>query len=67
MRSISLLQFLEHHRTVKDSKGNEETTVTQQIGEQKYSVTTIVGSNGEIQKNETFVNIDEGKTFCLLV
>jgi hypothetical protein len=52
---------VEHHCTVRDSQGNEEITVTKQIGDESYSVTTRTDSRGEKQKIENFVNIDKGK------
>jgi len=50
----------EYYRTVRDSEGNEETTVTKQIGDQRYSVTTHTDSKGEKQQTERFENIEEG-------
>lgn len=50
---------VEHHRTVRDSQGNEEITVTQQIGDKRYSVTTRIDSRGEKQQTENFVNIEK--------
>lgn len=55
------LQTTEHYHTVRDSEGNEETTVTQQIGDQRYSVTTHTDSKGEKQQTECFENIEKGK------
>lgn len=51
---------VEHHRTVRDGQGNEEITVTQQIGDKRYSVTTHIDSRGEKQQIENFVNIEKG-------
>ncbi|XP_066992295.1 HCLS1-associated protein X-1 [Anabrus simplex] len=50
---------VEHHRTVKDNKGNEETTVTRRIGDQSYSVTTKTKVNGEKEFIKNFINMDE--------
>jgi len=50
----------EYYRTVRDSEGNEETTVTKQIGDQRYSVTTHTDSKGEKQQTECLENIEEG-------
>lgn len=55
------LQTTEYYRTVRDSEGNEETTVTKQIGDQRYSVTTHTDSKGEKQQTESFENIEKGK------
>jgi hypothetical protein len=55
------LQTTEYYHTVTDSEGNEETTVTQQIGDQRYSVTTHTDSKGEKQQTECFENIEKGK------
>lgn len=49
----------EYYHTVRDSEGNEETTVTQQIGDQRYSVTTHTDSKGEKQQTECFKNIEK--------
>ncbi|XP_021939868.1 uncharacterized protein LOC110839721 isoform X2 [Zootermopsis nevadensis] len=50
---------VEHHCIVRDSKGNEEVTVTKQIGDKKYSVTTHTDSTGEKQQIENFVNVEK--------
>jgi len=55
------LQTTEYYHTVRDSEGNEETTVTKQIGDQRYSVTTRSDSKGEKQQTESFENIGTGK------
>lgn len=52
---------MEYHSTVRDSNGNEEVTVTKQIGDEKYSVTTRTDSAGEKQQIENFVNMEKGK------
>ena len=57
------LQTTEYYRTVRDSEGNEETTVTKQIGDQRYSVTTHTDSKGEKQQTESFENIEKGKNY----
>jgi hypothetical protein len=56
-----VLQAVEYHSTVRDSNGNEEVTVTKQIGDEKYSVTTRTDSAGEKQQIENFVNMEKGK------
>lgn len=48
---------------MRDSEGNEETTVTKEIGDQRYSVTTHTDSKGEKQQTECFENIEKGKNY----
>jgi hypothetical protein len=50
---------VEHKRTMKDSSGKEESTVTRSIGDKSYSVTTVTNKDGTQQKHETFTNMDE--------
>jgi hypothetical protein len=57
---LLVLQTVEHHHTVRDSQGNEEITVTRQIGDKRYSVTTRIDSKGEKRQIENFVNIEKG-------
>ncbi|KAL3866736.1 hypothetical protein ACJMK2_044016 [Sinanodonta woodiana] len=45
-------------QTVRDSSGNEETTVTRTIGDQSHIV-TIKDKNGQRETVETFQNMDE--------
>lgn len=52
---------MEHHSTVRDSEGNEEVTVTKQVGDERYSVTTRIDSTGKKQEIENFVNIEKGE------
>lgn len=52
---------VEHHKTIRDSQGNEETTITRQIGDKKHTVITHTDANGVIKRNETFQNMDEGE------
>jgi hypothetical protein len=59
---LLVLQTVEHHHTVRDSQGNEEITVTQQIGDKRYSVTTHIDSRGDKQQIENFVNIEKGNS-----
>nr|CAD7432421.1 unnamed protein product [Timema monikensis] len=59
-RSIEHMS-VEHHRTVRNNQGHEETTVTRQIGDQSHSLTTQTDRNGVQQRVEKFVNLDEGK------
>ncbi|KAK3602361.1 hypothetical protein CHS0354_013359 [Potamilus streckersoni] len=48
----------ETRQTVRDSSGNEETTVTRTIGDQSYIVTTK-DKDGQCETVETFQNMDE--------
>lgn len=59
---LVVLQTVEHHHTVRDSEGNEEITMTQQIGDKRYSVTTRIDSRGDKQQIENFVNIEKGES-----
>ncbi|XP_015603977.1 HCLS1-associated protein X-1 [Cephus cinctus] len=52
---------MEQHRTVKDSEGNEETTVTRQIGDKTHTVVTKLDKNGIQTTTENLVNIDENE------
>ncbi|XP_049802552.1 HCLS1-associated protein X-1 [Schistocerca nitens] len=52
---------VEHHKTVRDNQGNEETIVTRQIGDKKYTVITHTDANGVIKRSESFQNMDEGE------
>ncbi|XP_076465290.1 uncharacterized protein LOC143297026 isoform X2 [Babylonia areolata] len=52
---------VEERRTVRDSSGREETTVTRRIGDQSHSVTTMKDGKGQEEKCETFQNIDKDK------
>ncbi|XP_046735634.1 HCLS1-associated protein X-1 [Diprion similis] len=46
---------IEQYRTVRDSEGNEETTVTRQVGDKSHTVIVKKGKNGEKTETE-FVN-----------
>nr|XP_022329338.1 HCLS1-associated protein X-1-like [Crassostrea virginica] len=50
---------IEEKRTVRDSSGREETTVTRTIGDKSHSVTTRVDPSGIPETTETFTNVDE--------
>lgn len=50
---------VEIHRTVRDSKGNEETTVTRQKGDQSYTVTIHRDPSGAEERTETLHNLEE--------
>ncbi|KAK3096689.1 hypothetical protein FSP39_002415 [Pinctada imbricata] len=50
---------VEHRKTVRDSSGKEETTLTRSIGDQSYSVTTKTDQSGATEKIENYQNMDE--------
>ncbi|XP_064620605.1 uncharacterized protein LOC135483562 isoform X2 [Lineus longissimus] len=50
---------VEHVKTVRNSDGSEEKTVTREIDNKSYSVVTKRNKDGEKEKMETFRNIDE--------
>ncbi|KAK7496887.1 hypothetical protein BaRGS_00011867 [Batillaria attramentaria] len=52
---------VEERRTVRDSSGREETTVTRRIGDRSHSVTTVTDDSGHMEKRETFQNVDKDK------
>lgn len=52
---------VEQHKTVRDSEGNEEITVTRQIGDKKYTVVTKKDKTGAETKIEDLYNMDESK------
>ncbi|XP_070202543.1 HCLS1-associated protein X-1-like [Littorina saxatilis] len=52
---------VEERRTVRDSSGREETTVTRRVGDSSHTVTTIKDSQGREEKHETYNNIDKEK------
>ena len=58
--SCHFSQRIEEKRTVRDSSGREETTVTRTIGDKSHSVTTRVDPSGIPETTETFTNVDEG-------
>ncbi|XP_043935311.1 HCLS1-associated protein X-1 [Protopterus annectens] len=50
---------VEEHRTVRDSQGNEETTVTRMKGEQTFITTTKKDSQGKEERTEKIVSMDD--------
>lgn len=52
---------VEQHKTVRDSEGNEEITVTRQIGDKKYTVVTKKDKTGAETKIEDLYNMDESE------
>uniref|UniRef100_A0A0B7BC29 HCLS1-associated protein X-1 n=2 Tax=Arion vulgaris TaxID=1028688 RepID=A0A0B7BC29_9EUPU len=50
---------VEHKRTVRNSSGHEENTVTRSIGDKSYSVTTVTEKDGTQTRHETFQNMDD--------
>lgn len=57
---------MEQKKTVRDSSGREETTVTRTMGDKSHTVTTRVDQSGIPETVETFTNIDEGNYQTLL-
>ena len=56
-----VLQMVEERRTVRDSSGREETTVTRRMGDKSHTVSTIRDEQGHVVKKETFNNVDKGE------
>ncbi|BFY97889.1 hypothetical protein BsWGS_00929 [Bradybaena similaris] len=52
---------VEHKRTVRDSSGHEESTITRTIGDKSYTITTVTGKDGGQQRHEAFKNMDESE------
>jgi hypothetical protein len=50
---------IEHYRTVRDSEGNEETTITKQIGNKRHTVVTKKTKDGVETTTEDIVNMDD--------
>lgn len=50
---------MEERRTVRDSDGREETTITRRMGDSSHSVTTFKDDSGQVEKRETFHNVDK--------
>ncbi|XP_069507949.1 HCLS1-associated protein X-1 [Ambystoma mexicanum] len=50
---------IEEHRTVKDSQGKIETTVSRRKGDQVFERTTITNDEGKKQVSEKVVNMDD--------
>ncbi|XP_060073977.1 HCLS1-associated protein X-1-like [Ylistrum balloti] len=50
---------VEERRTVRDSEGGEEVTITRKQGSQAHSVTTKTDKNGVQEKIENFTNMSE--------
>lgn len=56
---IISFQSVEIHKTTRDSQGNEETTITRQMGDKQYTVTTRRDKSGKEERIEDMVNMDE--------
>ncbi|KZC10600.1 hypothetical protein WN55_00352 [Dufourea novaeangliae] len=52
---------VEQEKIVKDNEGNEERTVSKQIGDKLHIITTRKDKNGVETKTENMVDIDESK------
>lgn len=50
---------IEERRTFRDSSGNEETSVTRQIGDKKHVVITKKAKDGSQEQTEDIINMDE--------
>ncbi|XP_046354655.2 HCLS1-associated protein X-1-like isoform X1 [Haliotis rufescens] len=50
---------LEQRKTVIDSDGNEETTVTRQVGDKSHTIRTKKDEFGVVEENQTMKNIDK--------
>jgi hypothetical protein len=58
---------VEHVKTIKNSDGTEEKSVTRAIDDKSYSIVTKRNKDGEEETVETFRNIDESKCIGSLV
>lgn len=52
---------LEQKQVIRDSEGNEETTVTREVGDKKYVVITKTDKYGVETKSEDLINMDENE------
>lgn len=52
---------VEQHRTIRDSEGNEETTVTRKIGDKTHTIITKKDKNGVEIKTEDLINMNENE------
>ena len=52
---------LEKRQTFRDSEGNEQTTVTRQIGDKMHEIITKRDKTGAETKTENLINMDESK------
>ncbi|KAL1491132.1 hypothetical protein ABEB36_011774 [Hypothenemus hampei] len=50
---------VETHRTVRDSEGNEETTVTRKMGEKEYTIIKKRDKEGKEEIHENMINMTE--------
>lgn len=53
--------MIEERKTVRDSSGREETTVTRKIGDSSHTVMSIRDEQGQEEKREIFNNLDKDK------
>ena len=56
----NMLQSVEERSSTRDSSGQETTTVTRSVGDQKYTTTTKRSQDGHVETTENFENIDGG-------
>nr|XP_033340645.1 uncharacterized protein LOC117228770 isoform X1 [Megalopta genalis] len=52
---------IEQKQIIKDNEGNEETTISRQIGDKLHTITTKKDKNGVETKTEELINIDESE------
>lgn len=52
---------IEERRTIKDSSGNEETSITRQIGDKKHTITTKKAKDGSEEQTVDIINMDENE------
>ncbi|XP_011501091.1 PREDICTED: uncharacterized protein LOC105364766 isoform X2 [Ceratosolen solmsi marchali] len=52
---------IEERRTVKDSNGNEETSITRQIGDQQHTIIKKKAKDGSEEQTENIINMDENE------
>jgi len=51
---------IEHHKTMVGSNGEEITTITRKLGDQSHTLTTTKKPEGQVEKTEELVNLNEG-------
>ena len=59
--------MVEERRTVRDSSGHEETTVTRRMVDKSHVVSTIRDEQGRELKREVFNNVDKGEINLLVL
>lgn len=59
LHKLMYFQTLETHRTIRNHDGSEETTVTRKRNDQEYTIVTKKDKNGQEERTENFINLDE--------